>query len=242
MEIRRCALAAATAIVIVLGAAPSASAGGAMFDLPKDFYVPGQQVRAQSTVSLKVPSRGELDDGPYFAHVARVVGGARPSIPEDSIVTVPIRIEPRGGRRFGTATIEFTVPDAPPGLYVISSCDESCTTWLGDLVSSYFSIATDRSEARLLAITNRLEERLRELRHRIVNRVLGNRHVTLATRVQSLEESLAALEEEVAASDRTPLAPAGTERSSSSLGPLLAFVLPAAILGAVFGRRTRQPK
>ena len=241
MEIRRGALVAPTAIVIVMGAAPSASAGGAMFDLPKEFYVPGEVLRADTGVWLKSPG-GRLDDGPYFAYVSPVNGRRGPRAPDDPVVTAPIHVEPRGDERYGTATVSFTVPDVPPGRYWISNCNDPCTTSLGDLVPTDFTIASDASEARLLTITTRLEERLEMLRYRVASRVLGNRRVALARRVHSLEQTLAGLEEEIAGLDRRPSQASSDTERSSSLGPLLAFVLPAAILGAVFGRRTRQTK
>jgi hypothetical protein len=211
-----------------------------MFSFNGDVFVPGDVVAGRTATWLKSTSGGgHLDDGPYFAYVIRSRGFPRvPPMPRAAIPAGRVYVEPHGNGRYGTAGVSFTLPELEPGRYWIANCNDPCTTSLGDLMATPITVATDRGEARLVAITDRLEDRLIALRHRVVNRVLGTQRRTLSTRLDVLRDEVAALEAEIAALREADAAPPGEE--SSSLAPLLAFVLPAAALGAVVGRRYRR--
>ena len=234
---------AAVGIVLAGGAASPAAAGGVMFSLDKRVYVPGEVVRAHANVWLKSTiGGGRLEDGPYFAYL----GTSRelpspPPIPPPAIALGEIAISPDDDGRYGTARLRFTLPDLEPGRYWIVNCNDPCTTTLGDLMSTPVVVAAGPGDARLVTITNRLTERLRKLRHRMVNRILGSQRATLSTRLEEVERRLDTLRTDIAVlRESAEMDVPPDEETSSSLAPILAFVVPAAGVGAVLWRRSRR--
>ncbi len=234
-------LAAAIGCALLTALPVPAAAGGAFLALNEDFYVAGDVIRGKTMTWLKSTyGNGHLDDGPYHAYlVRRHEMPMLPPLPPDAIPVGPVHVDPRGNGRYGMATVEFTLPDLPPGRYWIAHCNDPCTETLGDLMATPLEVSSNATEAKLLTITERLDLRVRSLKARIANRILGARRTTLGSRLAALEEEVAELR---AAVEARPVEPAKERSRSSSVTPLLAFVLPAAALGVVLGRRSGHRK
>jgi len=129
----------------------AADAGGSTWNLDRESYERGDFATGWASVAWEHnPDLGTPDDGPYFAFVAPVGPGfgfgAAATIPDGALRVAGIQVHPEpydaGGVRFGPhhATLEFTVPDQPPGMYEVWHCNDPCTTTLGDLTWGVFWI------------------------------------------------------------------------------------------------------
>jgi hypothetical protein len=236
-------LAVVGGLVFVVAAASPAHAGGALLDFDREFYVPGDVVHASSGVWLE-SAQGRLEDGPYFAYLSRYRGldDMPPPLPEDAVRVATADVRPRpADHTYGDVTIEFVLPDVEPGRYWVTTCNEGCRLTLGDVMPTIMTVAADDAEGRIVTATERLSHRIRALRIMLSNRVFGHRADSLRNRITALERDVARLEGETvelnAAVER--LSRPVPEEGSSALGPVLAFVIPAAVAGAVVGRRSR---
>ncbi|MDQ3952985.1 MAG: hypothetical protein M3279_08500, partial [Actinomycetota bacterium] len=132
------------------------------------------------------------------------------------------------------------LPSLPPGRYFLSTCNDPCKLSLGDLMATELIVAASEDDGEMSILRDRLSWRIRSLRILVTNRVLGGRPESLRGRIAALEREFVALSEEVsdlrAAGAREEKRPP-EDGSTSSLPSLLAFVVPAALLGLVFGRR-----
>jgi hypothetical protein len=147
---------AAVVVLIALAGAwfvrgGAAHAGGSTWNLDRESSEPGDVVTGWASIAWEHnPDLGTPEDGPYFAFVAPVGPGFRfgtaATIPDGAIrvAEIQVHVEPydAGGVRFGPhhATLQFTVPDQPPGMYEIWHCNDPCTTTLGDLSWGVFWI------------------------------------------------------------------------------------------------------
>ncbi|SRR6266545_3692979 len=139
-------------LCIVTWAQP-AHAGGSVWQFDADHYQPGARAFAWATVSWEhSDALGTPDDGPYFAYISRSapdMPSQFPAIPPGAVrvADVKIGLEPYdiGGVRFGPhhATIEFVVPDLPPGEYDVVHCNSPCTTTLGDITFGTLTIGSE---------------------------------------------------------------------------------------------------
>lgn len=228
-------------LVLVATAAP-ASAGGALLDFDREFYVPGDVVHASSSVWLK-SARGRMEDGPYFAYLSRFSGvESMPSpLPPDALRVAPAEVVPRPTGEHGDVAVQFVLPDLEPGQYWLTICNDPCKVQLGDIMPSLMTVASDDVEGRMMTRVEELSERLRMLRYELSNRVFGRRGDSLRNRLVAVERDVARLEayvDELRAEARSAEQPP-PEDESSAVSPLLAFVLPAALAGILLARRSR---
>ena len=231
-------LVAALCLVAVPG---PARAGGAMLDFDQDFYVPGDVVRASSSVWLK-SSLGRLEDGPYFAYLHGADGDYPPPLPQGALRVAPVEIVERPTGEHGDASTEFVMPAVAPGRYAVTFCNDPCTKMLGDVMSTEVVVASSDAEGRIVMVQEHLRFRLRSLHARVRNYVLGPDAKSLHSRIGALEEEVARLGDAVHALEagaRRP-SPAPSEGGSSALPSLLVFAVPAVALGVVMGRRSRR--
>jgi hypothetical protein len=234
------ALCVAFLLSFVLPVAP-ARAGGALLDFDREFYVSGDVVRARSVVWLK-SALGRLEDGPYFAYLHEPAPDYPPPLPPNALRVAPVDVEPRATGETGVASVEFVLPPLGPGGYRLTLCNSPCTKTLGDVMSTELIVAASEGEGELTVAQRRLSVRLRALRVRVHNRVLGAHPPSLLGRVTALERDvrdLAARMDALAAGVRAP-APSPSGAGSAALPALHAFVVPAAALGVVFARRSRR--
>ena len=215
-----------------------AKAGGAVLQFDSDFYVPGDVVRASSSVWLK-SSQGRLADGPYFAYLYKPSADFPPPVPAGAVRVGQVEVVPRPGGEHGDASLEFVLPDLESGRYELTLCNAGCKEYLGDIIPSEVIVAADTVEGRIVTATERLSTRLQGLRILVSNRVLGHRADSLRGRITAVERDLDSLVAEVerlnAAAERA--AEHSHDTRSSSLPPLFALLVPAALLGVVAGRR-----
>ncbi|HEX2294667.1 MAG TPA: hypothetical protein VHN37_05095 [Actinomycetota bacterium] len=238
-RVRRWSGTIVTAMVLLCVPAP-ALAGGAELELSREFYLPGDVVRAHSSVWLK-SSMGRLEDGPYFAYLSRVTKGMPTPLSPDAVRVARVEVVPRPTGEHGDASVEFVVPQVEPGRYWITICNSGCKVTLGDIVSTEMLVAGDEDEGRMAVLRDDFDQEIFQLEFLLRERVLGRDPDTVRSRVTSLEEDLALLREEVAdlrAAARRPAPP--EEDRSSMVPPLLAFVVPAAAAGILVARRYRS--
>ena len=160
----------ASVVVLVVG---SARAGGAMWDFnDKQHYeiafVPGDTVEASTSVWISARDLGQPEDGPYHGYLVKPSeeGPWPPPVPEGAIYLGEITIEERT-QDHGTARLTFTVPDVEPGDYRLLHCNDPCTTSLGDIMTTPFTVAATQGEGELLVETRSLEQRADEYLFRI---------------------------------------------------------------------------
>lgn len=226
-------------VFLALVSAP-AHAGGALLDFDREFYVPGDVVQAHSGVWLK-SSMGRLEDGPYFAYLSELTEDMPPPLPPGTLRVASVEVVPRPTGEHGDASFEFTLPAVEPGRYWVTVCNDPCKITLGDIMPTPLLVAGNEEEGRLAVVTDRLSTRIRGVRFLVNNRVLGHRGDSLRARITALERDmdhlLTDLHELRAAAERRP---APVEDETSSLPQLLAFVVPAAVLGMLVARRPRR--
>lgn len=228
-------------VALVIAVAGPARAGGALLDFDQDFYVAGDEVRASSVVWLR-SSLGRMEDGPYFAYLHEAVPDYPPPLPDNALRVAPVEIVERPTGEHGDASAEFVMPPVAPGRYLLTFCNDPCTKTLGDIMSTEVVVASSESEGGILMVQDQLRFRLRSLHARVKTHVLGPEARSLESRVEALEKKVDRLVAEVdeLRTDTARPSPAPSADSSSSLPSLLAFLLPAAALGVVMGRRSRR--
>lgn len=232
-------------VVLLLAVAFSspARAGGAQLDFDQEFYVPGDVVSAHSSVWLR-SAQGRLEDGPYFAYLHEAAADYPPPLPETALRVAPVHVVERPTGEHGDASTEFVMPDVAPGRYALTLCNDPCAKLLGDIMPTDFIVAADDAEGRLALVRDRLSDRIRRFRILLGSRVLGARAESLRGRVISLERDVTRLMadvDELKSAART--APRDRARSDGDAVPeALAFVVPAAALGLVVGRRLRRAR
>lgn len=233
-------------IVLLVSLPLPARAGGALLSFDRDFYVPGDAVHAESGVWLE-SSMGRLEDGPYFAYVSTFTGLEKmpPPLPHDAIRVASVEVVPRPSGEHGVASVDFVLPRLEPGRYWLTICDEGCSITLGDILPTPMLVAADDEDGRLRALEQELSEDVRDVRIELRTLVLGHHPDALRQRVTAVERDVRRLAAEVnhlnALVGDGPVQSAREDRSSG-LSPLLAFVVPAAVAGALFGRRTRASR
>jgi hypothetical protein len=145
------AIRAALVVAAVLTLAQPASAGGSNWELDRPRYHPGDTAFAWAPVAWEhSDTLGTPEDGPYSAWLVPLADPPTwswPNVPpvDERVATLVISLDPyeQGGVRFGPhhATVEFTVPDLPPGDYELVHCNTPCTTPLGDITFGELTIA-----------------------------------------------------------------------------------------------------
>ncbi len=131
-------------LLTTLIAAP-ASAGGSWLE-PTDVRVEaGDHLVLEGGVSIG--QLGWVENGPYFAYLSGenygkpIVDGFGGS--QTDVLLGPVEIS--DASRFGAfLSVEFTLPeDVPRGMYVVTVCNDPCTTGFGDLIGSFLFVGMD---------------------------------------------------------------------------------------------------
>jgi hypothetical protein len=165
--VRRVVIVGLAGFALVLLASP-AGAGGSSFSFPHRYYQSGEIARGRTSFSTLLDKKraGHPDDGPWFAYLL-----------ENGVPLVPVSQIPRHGTELGRihiihahrplaiASVNFTVPNVPPGPYTIGVCNKPCRSQLGDLVGGPpdWRIVANPTERRLRSVVDR--ETLRTHRH-----------------------------------------------------------------------------
>jgi hypothetical protein len=218
-----------------------AAAGGSWLETEKQYYAPGDEASARGTFG-QGQLEGRVEDGPYYAYL---VPGYRwfekpGTIPDYAIPLGPIAIRPATGNYCcWVATLQFIVPDVPPGRYSIDYCNDPCTVnGMGDLIGGSFFVGETEEEARLMGRIERLEFKVDALAR--TKRELRRTEAALAkaqTRYDQLIGTLRAVRP-----DEEPTAP---EPAKSAGRPASAWAVVVGLIvlvaGAWFRRRLGRP-
>ena len=136
-------IAAVAAGACFAAVAPPSSAGGSSWVFEREHFQPGDTVFVWAQVAwAHNPSLGTPDDGPYRAYVVPSSPDALDGHPLDGAATpvgeLVISLEPyeTHGVRFGPhhATLTFTMPNLPPGQYLLVNANAE-GTFVGDLIA-----------------------------------------------------------------------------------------------------------
>ena len=149
----------ALAVVLLLDPVPAA-AGGSTWDITPDPAAPGQPVHAEAVAAwAHNDGLGTPADGPWRAWIRPTAGpddfrGGTSRITDDAVLVGDITIFDEGG--FGTATVDFVVPEVAAGEYELIHCNDPCTSSLGDITWGAFTITgSERSDGVTPPAVNR---------------------------------------------------------------------------------------
>ena len=136
------------ACTLALAGAVPAHAGGSNLQFERDHYEPGERAVATGGFGPGCCDRGWLEDGPYYAWLvpSDETQQAEATLPNDVIPIGEVHLsqEPyqvNGQTYFrNIATVEFDVPDVPPGRYWVAHCNDPCTKELGDITGGLLQV------------------------------------------------------------------------------------------------------
>jgi hypothetical protein len=212
---RPAALIGTLVLALLSTLAPTAGAGGAVFEFESDHYQVGDRVVGRVTFGRGSGRPIRVDAGPFQAYLMR---GSRyidaPHVPAGAVPVGPMTIT---HIHSGTwlARVEFTLPEVPPGGYSIGYCNDPCTnSSLGELMGGWFDVVPIGQDVSTYLLRERFEQATRSLRHRIR---AADRRAT------ALEDQVGILRDE---NRRLELRVAGLERASRSERPTPGFPAP----------------
>ena len=134
-------------ICALLGlSAQPAAGGGSTWKTGASSYAPGESASVWAAVSWgHNPDLGDPADGPYGVWLyGPDQAWSAGSVPADAVYVGDIAIDAIDANVGPhVASVEFTVPDLPDGVYAIVHCDWPCTTQLGDI--TYGELIIDRN-------------------------------------------------------------------------------------------------
>ncbi|MGI9601162.1 MAG: hypothetical protein ACR2QE_04720 [Acidimicrobiales bacterium] len=148
---RRVVVAGFVVLLLMLGLASPARAGGSTWEFDGDPYAPGDTVFGWAQVAWSHNDQlGSPANGPYQAYLRRLtddeIDYSYGLIPDDAVWVAEIVTSDdpyeSGGVKWGphSATLEFVLPDVAPGEYEILHCNDPCTTTLGDITWGAFTV------------------------------------------------------------------------------------------------------
>jgi hypothetical protein len=186
---RKLMLVCAGAVLVVGLSAPSAAGGGNWIDIRDEmdmnaFLAPGQERVASATAYARDPVRLK-EDGPYYAYLMKETYGWR--LPADDRRLIRLgRLDVDWSRM--KAQVAFTVPQVPPGKYLIAFCNIGCTREFGDVdPTGGVHVFGSALEARLMQRINRLDMAL-ETRGYAERRAHGRLRRAADKRVAEVQE------------------------------------------------------
>ncbi|NNC81886.1 MAG: hypothetical protein HKN94_17220 [Acidimicrobiales bacterium] len=138
------AAAALVVVVVLLGFASPAIAGGSWFDPVKDRYEPGEQATLVGYTGGG--AYGWIEDGPYFGFLMESAdeGGAVADGIRLPLGEIVLEETGRGGYLRLRASISFQIPsDLEPALYQFDYCNADCSARLGDLIGGAVWVGVD---------------------------------------------------------------------------------------------------
>jgi hypothetical protein len=125
------------AVVVALAAPSAASAGGApQLSSRRQFHRPGEVVELREDNVTKGPYRAFLRWAAY-----QPAGVGPVSLPPPQVEVGQVQVE-RSSEMYVRATLSFTVPALPDGMYEVLVCSPGCRDPLGDLYPGSFHIGT----------------------------------------------------------------------------------------------------
>jgi hypothetical protein len=134
----------ALVLVVLAGWPTAATAGGSVWYPDRGSYVPGEQARILAAVSWGHNSDlGTPDDGPFGVWLSPVGNPINEDIaPAPGAIYVGDILIDAVDASVGphVASLDFTVPDLPPGDYAIQHCNTPCTTSLGDITFGQLTV------------------------------------------------------------------------------------------------------
>jgi hypothetical protein len=225
MRRRWTVLAVVTITTVLMGSGQAASAnGGAYLELDRAHYLPGEHGTAVTYVT--VPERREsiFDLGPFYLYAlpdGMFLREDRP-IPEGAVRIGTFAVEEE--RHQYELTADFTVPQLESRSYSLEVCNDPCTvSGFREALSGSISIVATQREAELLTRNSQLYSRMYQLRgdvrqaERRLEKAQEEFELQLAngqadrgeltSRIEQLEQELAASQERAADAARTPFEP-----------------------------------
>jgi len=198
--------------------------GGAYLELDRAHYLPGEQGRAVTYVTVPERKESIFDLGPFYLF----------ALPE-GMTLLEDRPIPTAAVRIGTFAIEeekhqyeltarFTVPELDGAFYPLEVCNDPCTvSGFREALGGSISIVATQREAELLTKNSHLYSRMYRLRgdvrqaERRLEKAQTEFELQLAngqadrgeltSRIEQLEQELAASKERAADAARTPPVP-----------------------------------
>ena len=219
---------AATAVLV--GASPAVAGGGTwVFEgqhrNSDPVLVSGERVRATVLLWLKGvvgEKKGAYwagpQHGPFYAYISpsdpNGPGDYAPPLPKDALLVGEVRWEETKDPGVLEAVLEFTVPELPPGHYVLDHCNDPCTRQIGDTWTTRIKIVGTEDDAFLARSIGHIETRLNTaqpaLRIRVRNLTEKLERLTIA--VKSMREDLAEREREEVTEAEKEVAPVAQDR------------------------------
>ncbi len=233
----------------VLAVPTGASAnGGAYIDFDKTHYLPGETAIGETYVYVPERKQGLLERGPFYAYVLPTgtsIREGRP-IPGGAIRVGTFSIEREKREQF-ELRVSFIVPDLAGDFYSVMACNDPCTiSGFREGLSGTISVVRTVREGQLLTQQERLEGKIRGLRHQL--RKAERRNEGMQAALDASEQARLSLASQMHRLNER-LAADATRAGSASARPLIDPWAAAGIVIALLGlagalairRRRPQP-
>ena len=210
--------------VLALPGRATADGGGAYLELDRAHYLPGDHGTAVTYVTVPERKESIFDLGPFYLFALPQGLSLREDqpIPAAAVRIAAFSIEEEKYQHALSA--DFIVPQLESDLYSLEVCNDPCTvSGFRESLSGSISIVATRREAELLTKNSRLYNRIYRLRnhvHRADRRLeraqeefefqLANGQADrdeLTSRIEQLEQQLAASRERASGAAPTPFEP-----------------------------------
>jgi hypothetical protein len=153
---------------VVVFPMPASSGGGNWIEIRDEdglnaYLVPGSERVAHASAYAKDP-RKVREHGPYFAWLSHeTYGWSPPGVDRPQTIRLG-RLDINWNRM--RASIRFTVPEIPPGEYMITFCNADCSRTFGDVdPTGGVQIFATALEARLTQRLDKLDAAMRDRRY-----------------------------------------------------------------------------
>lgn len=147
-------------------------------------FVQGDSVRAHTGLwmkGVKGDGRGDLfwagpEQGPFFGYLVSEAQHSTksdyfpPPVPQGAIPVGEVAFSEVDGGAV-RASLDFVMPDVPPGAYLLIHCNDPCDRQIGDLMTTPITVVGDEGQAFLAAKLDRLERRTFNLRYALKYRL-----------------------------------------------------------------------
>lgn len=248
MRLRLPIVVAVVALVVVMVSPQAAAGGGNWLEFSKHVVV-GERITAFN----RFFDRADVADPPYYAYLLEGPIHTYPPplrLHENAPVLGRVEFKWAGpntgwtGRFSGNPRLHIraTVPDVPPGDYVVSICNQPCTDLLKSVDPTYATIYGTLLEARLTSRMDQLRSQVYDARsdgRRARRQIASSMRKDLGETTERLDADMASLQKELAAME------AGLNADSFPWAEITLAGLVALALGAtgglLIGRRQRLP-
>jgi hypothetical protein len=158
---------------------------------------------------VKGDGRGDLfwagpEQGPFFGYLVSEADHSTkdeyfpPPVPQGAIPVGEVTFSDVDGGVV-RVSLDFVMPDVPPGEYLLIHCNDPCDRQIGDLMTTPLTVVGDEGQAFLAASLDRLERRTFNLRYGFKYRLrsaVRSVERRLDPIVEGLEARITALEEQ----------------------------------------------